>query len=370
MVEHLSNLSELGLNVWSDDCIETGLDVLAEITQALESCDGAILLVSKDFLNSSFVRSVEIPALLEARHERGAFILPVIAQSCIWKRISWLGKMLAHDGGKVVGAMRKPLRDVSWTKLTLDVGERLQLFDPPNPPAGGDLRGTIELTLEGDFDLPEVELERLILDVLQKAADPSAEIVRRKPGSLKLYVELPVSAMAHLREQIESGLLVSAGFRLTGENIEVEVPLLRGEYVLLDETLAKFFDRPVKAINQARARNEDRFDASYAFQLSEEEWADLKSQFVTAKPGRGGRRTPPWVYTEKGAAMLATQLRTPRAVEASKLIVETFVEARRAAPTVPPANNDGIGEPDRMTDAKEAFKDRLRSFDRARNQRT
>ncbi len=137
---------------------------------------------------------------------------------------------------------------------------------------------------------------------------------------------------------------------------------VRGQIVLTDEQLSEFFQRPVKHLNQARERNPDRFDEDYAFQLNHNEWKILNDFRSKQKPGRGGRRTPPWVYTEKGAAMMATVLRTPRAVEASKLIVETFVEARRNAKPVPPGNSDGLGDPDLSNGDKEAFKTRLGSF--------
>ncbi|KMW59246.1 hypothetical protein AIOL_004227 [Candidatus Rhodobacter oscarellae] len=133
--------------------------------------------------------------------------------------------------------------------------------------------------------------------------------------------------------------------------------------MLRDETLAAFYGRTTKQLNQARDRNKARFPEDYAFQLTEAEWGVLRSQIVTAKKGRGGRRSPPWVYTKKGATMLATVLRTPRAVEASQLIVETFVAARHQALPVPPNNHDGVGEADLDSDEKRAFKRRLGAFD-------
>jgi hypothetical protein len=61
--------------------------------------------------------------------------------------------------------------------------------------------------------------------------------------------------------------------------------------------------------------------------------------------------------------MLATALRTPRAREATKLIVEVFVAARKQARQVPPGNHDGIGDPAADSPEKQAFKQRLSSFD-------
>jgi len=58
--------------------------------------------------------------------------------------------------------------------------------------------------------------------------------------------------------------------------------------------------RPTKAFNQAIQRNMDRFPEDFMFRLTEEEFAGLRSQFVTSKKGRGGRRYLPYVFTEQG----------------------------------------------------------------------
>jgi len=92
--------------------------------------------------------------------------------------------------------------------------------------------------------------------------------------------------------------------------------------------VADFYGRSTSAVNQQRSRNQDRFPDSFAFQLTDEEWESLKSQTVISK-SHGGRRSPPWAYTEHGFAMLATRLRGPEAAFLSQIIIETFVSYRR-----------------------------------------
>lgn len=102
----------------------------------------------------------------------------------------------------------------------------------------------------------------------------------------------------------------------------------RGHVVLLDEDLARLFGTTTKALNQQIKRNLERFEERFVFQLTPEEWERLKSQSVTTSAQHGGRRTPPWVFTEHGIPMAATVLRSPRAVEATKLIIDVFVDTR------------------------------------------
>jgi hypothetical protein len=104
---------------------------------------------------------------------------------------------------------------------------------------------------------------------------------------------------------------------------------IRGRNVITDAELAAVFGVETRVLNQAVKRNADRFGERYAFQLTEAEFAALRSQTVTSNPGRGGRRYAPWVFTEHGVVMAATVLDSERAAEASKLIVDVFVEVKR-----------------------------------------
>jgi ORF6N domain len=113
------------------------------------------------------------------------------------------------------------------------------------------------------------------------------------------------------------------------ERIEHAILRPRGQKVMLDSELAALYEVPVKALNQAVKRNLDRFPEDFMFQLSQEEAASLRSQSVTAKAGRGGRRNEPYAFTEQGVAMLSSVLRSQRAVQVNIEIMRAFVRLRQ-----------------------------------------
>jgi hypothetical protein len=116
--------------------------------------------------------------------------------------------------------------------------------------------------------------------------------------------------------------------RLRAENISRRILTIRGYRVMLDADFAALYDVPTKVFNQAIQRNLDRFPEDFMFQLTEEEFAGLRSQFVTSKKGRGGRRYLPYVFTEQGVAMLSGVLNSDRAVQANIAIMRAFVRMR------------------------------------------
>jgi hypothetical protein len=95
--------------------------------------------------------------------------------------------------------------------------------------------------------------------------------------------------------------------------IEDQIFLVRGQKVLLDAGLAALYGVKVKALNQAVKRNGERFPPDFVFQLTAEDGEALRSQFVTSKSSRGGRRYAPYAFTEHGAIMAAGVLNSPRA---------------------------------------------------------
>lgn len=120
---------------------------------------------------------------------------------------------------------------------------------------------------------------------------------------------------------------------------------LRKLKVVLDADLAKLYGVPTKQLNQAVLRNEKRFPQDFCFSIIRQEVADLKSQIVTSsseagtdlrsqiatlRSGFGGARKPPRVFTEHGALMAASVLRSDRAVQMSLYLIRAFVEMRDA----------------------------------------
>jgi len=107
---------------------------------------------------------------------------------------------------------------------------------------------------------------------------------------------------------------------------------IRGTRVLVDADLAKLYGVTTGALIQAVKRNIERFPKDFMFQLTREEHDALKSQFVISKTGgRGGRRTPPYTFTEQGVAMLSSVLRSPMAAQVNVSIMRAFVRLRRFA---------------------------------------
>ena len=113
------------------------------------------------------------------------------------------------------------------------------------------------------------------------------------------------------------------------ERIEKRILLLRGQKVMLDKDLADLYGVKIKVFNQAVKRNAIRFPSDFMFQLTREEDAALRSQFVTLKPGRGRhRKYLPYAFTEQGVAMLSSVLRSERAIQVNVEIMRTFVRLR------------------------------------------
>ena len=116
------------------------------------------------------------------------------------------------------------------------------------------------------------------------------------------------------------------------ERIEHSILLIRGQKVMLDSSLATLYGVEVRALVQAVQRNRERFPDDFMFQLTGEEFDHLRSQTVISG-GRGGRRYPPYAFTEQGVAMLSSVLRSKRAVQVNIEIMRAFVRLREMLAT-------------------------------------
>ncbi len=113
------------------------------------------------------------------------------------------------------------------------------------------------------------------------------------------------------------------------ELVERRIYFIRGQRVMLDRDLAELYGVPTKSLNLAVKRNLDRFPEDFMFRLTHEEDEALRFQIETSKPSRGGRRYPPYAFTEQGVAMLSGVLRSPLAVQANVAIMRAFVRLRQ-----------------------------------------
>lgn len=126
-------------------------------------------------------------------------------------------------------------------------------------------------------------------------------------------------------------------------SIQNRIYEIRGERVMLDRDLADLYEIEVKVLNQAVKRNLRRFPKDFMFQLTKEEWDDLRfqietletgsssrSQIVTLKTGRGSNlKYLPYAFTEQGVAMLSGILNSDKAIAMNIAIMRAFVEIRR-----------------------------------------
>ena len=128
-----------------------------------------------------------------------------------------------------------------------------------------------------------------------------------------------------------SGSIQDLSIGVPRERILSAIHLIRGHKVMLDADLATLYEVETKVLNQAVRRNIDRFPGDFAFRLSRDEFAILRSQTVTSR--WGGRRYPPYAFTEQGVAMLSSVLRSRRAVNVNIEIMRAFVHLRRLLAT-------------------------------------
>jgi len=114
--------------------------------------------------------------------------------------------------------------------------------------------------------------------------------------------------------------------------IETKIFHLRGQRVMLSPHLSELYGVETKALIQAVKRNRDRFPEDFMFQLTNQEFINLKSQFVTSSWG-GIRRANPYAFTEQGVAMLSSVLNSKRAIQVNIQIMRAFTLLRQMLST-------------------------------------
>ena len=111
--------------------------------------------------------------------------------------------------------------------------------------------------------------------------------------------------------------------------IHHKIYTLRGKQIMLDNDLAELYQVETKVLNQAVKRNIERFPEDFMFQLTQEEYDSLRSQFVTLDNGRGKhKKYLPYVFTENGVYMLSAVLKSKIAIDVSIAIMRTFTKLR------------------------------------------
>ncbi|MDA8298711.1 MAG: ORF6N domain-containing protein [Deltaproteobacteria bacterium] len=110
------------------------------------------------------------------------------------------------------------------------------------------------------------------------------------------------------------------------ETVQDKIIDIRGEKVILDSDVAALYGVETKRVNEAVKNNQDKFPEGYIFDLNKNEWDGLKSKFSTSI--KGGKVKLPTAFTEKGLYMLATIIKSPRAVQTTLDIIETYAKIR------------------------------------------
>jgi hypothetical protein len=118
----------------------------------------------------------------------------------------------------------------------------------------------------------------------------------------------------------------SAVIAITEEKILNKIYYIRGHKVMLDQDLAELYDVPTKRLNEQVKRNIGRFPADFMFQLTEEEFENLRSQIATSS--WGGRRVAPYAFTEHGVLMLSSVLNSEKAIKVNIQIMRIYTKMR------------------------------------------
>ena len=119
-----------------------------------------------------------------------------------------------------------------------------------------------------------------------------------------------------------------SGYLIPTERLDSAILEIRGERVMLDYDLAAVYGVTTKALNQAVKRNRDRFPADFVFELTLDEKDELVTNCDRLATLKHSSSTP-YAFTEHGAVMLASVLKSKRAMEVSVFVVRAFIRMRR-----------------------------------------
>jgi hypothetical protein len=115
------------------------------------------------------------------------------------------------------------------------------------------------------------------------------------------------------------------------QNLEIinnKIYVLRNQKVMFDFDLASLYEIETKRLKEAVRRNIERFPKDFMFELTKEEFDNLRSQFASSS--YGGTRYMPFAFTEQGVAMLSSVLKSKKAIEVNIAIMRTFVMLRNS----------------------------------------
>ncbi|MCD4793521.1 MAG: ORF6N domain-containing protein [Bacteroidales bacterium] len=115
------------------------------------------------------------------------------------------------------------------------------------------------------------------------------------------------------------------------KTIQNKIYELRGQKVMLDFDLAELYEVETRILNQAVKRNINRFPKRFMFQLNKKEWETMLSQIVMTYPKKRPKIALPYAFTEHGVTMLASVLRSEKAIQMNIAIVDAFISLKEFA---------------------------------------
>ena len=127
---------------------------------------------------------------------------------------------------------------------------------------------------------------------------------------------------------VKQNIIMSDQITIPDEIITNKIYLIREQKVMIDKDLAELYGVETKQLKRQVRRNIERFPEDFMFELTKQEFDNLRSQFGTSN--WGGNRYAPLVFTEQGVAMLSSVLNSPRAIEVNIRIIRVFTKIREA----------------------------------------
>lgn len=116
------------------------------------------------------------------------------------------------------------------------------------------------------------------------------------------------------------------------QKIQTRIYEIRGYKIMLDFDLAELYEVETKRLNEAVKRNIERFPAKFMFRISAEEWESMRSQIATASDqNKRNLMVTPFAFTEHGVTMLASVLKSKKAIRMNIAIIEAFITLKEFA---------------------------------------
>ena len=174
LLTHFAAL-RMDAEIWSDARIDVGADWRSQITEAIETADAVILLVSADFLASDFLTEVELPSILRAAQTRGTLALPILIRPCLWEETPLSEFQFLNPPDKPLASLSSDARDRAYVDI---VGRLSSVLSKPEPMKPGLVASTdfAEEIARKVFDRFKADLEVFARPKTSSRSDPQDQM--------------------------------------------------------------------------------------------------------------------------------------------------------------------------------------------------